>query len=46
MHILRYNFKYSTESIELMLPWEKTVELEMILNSLNKENKIRNQFSE
>ena len=37
MHLLRYEFKYSTESIESMMPWELEVELSFIVASMKKE---------
>ncbi len=37
LHLLRYKFKYSTESVESMIPWELDVEMSMITNSINQE---------
>lgn len=41
MHLLRYEFKYSTESIESMLPWELQVELDFIHVAMKKEKAAR-----
>ena len=35
--MLRYNFKYSSETIDNMMPWEMDIELSLILDSLQKE---------
>jgi hypothetical protein len=36
--LLRFKFKYSSETVENMLPWELMVELDMIHADLAKEN--------
>jgi hypothetical protein len=43
MHILRYDYKYISESIEMMMPWELDVEMSMIADSINKEIAARNK---
>jgi len=37
MHMIRYSFNYSGETVDAMMPWEFQVELDMIQNSLQKE---------
>lgn len=41
--MLRYNFKYSAETIDSMMPWEMDIELSMILDSLQKEIKAKGE---
>ena len=43
MHLLRYNFKYQSDSIESMMPWELEVEMGMVCDSLQKELKLKQQ---
>ena len=37
MHMLRYEFKYSSETIDSMMPWELDVELSFIMAAIKKE---------
>lgn len=39
MHLLKYQFKYSAETIENMIPWEFQIELDLIHQALIKEQK-------
>lgn len=41
MHLLRYNFKYQSDSIETMIPWELEVEMSMVCDSLQKELRMK-----
>jgi hypothetical protein len=43
MHTLAYRFKYNIESIEKMLPWERDIEVSMIISDLTKEIQERNK---
>ena len=42
LHLLRYRFKYSTDTIYSMMPWELDIEMAMIANTLDKEIKMAN----
>ena len=42
MHMFRYDLKYSSETIDSMMPWELDVEMSFILASIKKEAASRN----
>jgi hypothetical protein len=41
--MLRFQYKYSSESIDSMMPWERDVELSMIVETLKSELKAKQQ---
>jgi hypothetical protein len=42
LHLLRYNFHYSNDTIDSMLPWELQIELDMIHSTIQKEAAAKN----
>jgi hypothetical protein len=41
--MLRFKYKYSSESIDSMMPWERDIELSMIVETLKSELKAKQQ---
>jgi hypothetical protein len=41
--MLRFKYKYSSESIDSMMPWERDVEISMIVETLKSELKAKQQ---